>query len=265
MKYLPPIFHEDKLLAEYLSAFEKILLSSGDSQRPALEAIIANVALLFNPKDAPERFLPWLADWMAFEMRADLPVNLQRSFLSEVISLYKKRGTPENMKRLLKLFTRAEPTILEGDEMADEKHRAWTDWNVNNGFKRWKTDGKPDNAFGVLLSFMSSQEEGGETAQEVTRNLAIASALIDLEKPAHTIFYLVPIYPSLTLPRFSTEGRNKGERDSQSRSHIGFETMLGARPTAAPAAKRAGLRASKKMSVSKKKGTRNASRKKKQL
>jgi phage tail-like protein len=245
MKYLPSIFHEDIFLAEYLSAFEKILLGAGDPQRTGLEAIIADIAVLFNPKDAPEKFLPWLAGWMAFGLRADLPVNLQRSFLSQVISLYKKRGTPESMKELLKLFTRAEPTILEGDEMADEKHRAWNDWHVNKGFKKWEKDGKPDNAFGVLLSFMGPQEGGDRAALEVKRTLSIASALIDLEKPAHTIYYLVPITPSLRLPKFSSEGRDKGESDPKARSRIGFETMLGVRSASQPESEPAPKRTSK--------------------
>ncbi len=268
MKYLPSVFHEDKFLAEYLSAFEKILLSSDDLHRPGLEAIIANIAVLFNPKDAPEKFLPWLADWMAFGLRADLPVDLQRSFLSEVISLYKKRGTPESMKRLLKIFTRAEPTILEGDEMADRKHRAWNDWNVAKGFEQWEKDDNPDNAFGVLLSFMGAQGEGDRAELEVDRNLAIASALIDLEKPAHTIYYLVPITPSLTLPKFSTkaaEEKREPAPNPKARSRIGFDTMLGVRSASEPKAKPATLQSSKKSAPrrgAKKKGTPDGSRKK---
>src|SRR5690348_13573598 len=117
IKYLPSVFHEDPFLADYLSAFEQILVGSGDPHLRSLEAIIAGISSYFNPKEAPEEFLPWLAGWMAFGMRADLTVRLQREFLAQVISLYKKRGTAESLRKLLKIFTGAEPTILDGDDL----------------------------------------------------------------------------------------------------------------------------------------------------
>lgn len=226
LKYLPSIFHDDKFLAEYLSAFEKIFLGAGEASLRSLEAIVADIARYFSPKDAPEEFLPWLAGWMAFGLRADLSVALQRDFMTKVISLYKKRGTPESLKSLLRLFTGAEPTILEGDDL-DSADNA--DWNVDDGFNVWVKDGKPEHAFGVLLSFMDAEGKADKTAPEIERKLSIASALIDLEKPAHTMFYLVPVFPSLKLPDFSTEGRQAGQVDSEARSRIGFDTLLGTR------------------------------------
>jgi phage tail-like protein len=230
MKYLPSIFHDDKFLAEYLSAFEKILVGSGDPPLRSLEAIIADIARYFSPKDAPEEFLPWLAGWMAFGLRADLSVGLQRDFMTRVISLYKKRGTPESMRSLLRLFTGAEPTILEGDDMDSTTN---ADWDVVEGFRHWAKDGKPEHAFGVLLSFMDAEGKADKTSPEIHRKLSIASALIDLEKPAHTMFYLVSVFPSLKLPDFSpdssTEGRKAGKVDKEARSRIGFDTLLGTR------------------------------------
>src|SRR5213083_1269788 len=93
MKYLPSIFHEDKFLAEYLSAFEKILVGSEGTHPSSLEAIIAGLAGYFDPKLTPEEFLPWLSEWVALGLRADLPVKVQRDFLAQVISLYKLLGT----------------------------------------------------------------------------------------------------------------------------------------------------------------------------
>ena len=227
MKYLPSIFHEDNLLAEYLSAFEKILIGPGDANLLSLEAIIAGSSRYFSPKDAPEEFLPWLAGWMAFGLRADMSVSLQREFLARVISLYKKRGTPESLKELLRIFTGGEPTILEGDALARTDRK---DWNVAGGLPKWISDGKRDDAFAVLLSFMKAKDEG-KTSMEIERKVTIAFALIDQEKPAHTMFYLIPVFPSLQLPKFSTDGRGK-QTDSDARSTIGVDTLLGARPEA---------------------------------
>lgn len=242
MKYLPSVFHEDLFLVEYLSAFEQILIGSSDPHLRSLETVIASIARYFNPREAPEEFLPWLAGWMAFGIRADLKVGLQREFLAQVISLYKKRGTPESLRKLLKIFTGAEPTILEGDDLTDTTNPAWNYWNIDDGYRKWagvksdgtldsKGDGKPEHAFGVLLSFMDEKGGADRTAPEIQRKLAIAYALIELEKPAHTIFYLIPIFPSLTLPRFSAEERKAGQTDPNAHSRIGFDTLLGVRPT----------------------------------
>jgi phage tail-like protein len=231
LKYLPAVFQEDLFLVEYLSAFEKILLGSGDIELRSLEATIADIARYFTPKKAPEEFLSWLAGWMAFGLQADLSVGVQREFLKNVISLYKLRGTPESLRRLLKLFTGAEPTILEGDDLDQPNN---TDWNVADGYKKWaagsdKEEAKPEHAFGVLLSFLGSHEQANNPTSEIARKLSIAYALIDLEKPAHTIFYLIPIFPSLKLPKYPTGERADAEKDTTARSRLGFDTMLGVR------------------------------------
>lgn len=226
MKYLPAIFHEDRFLDQYLSAFEKILIETGDPHFLSLEAIIAGMARYFDPKKAPDQFLPWLAGWMAFGMRHDLDVEHQRDFLAEVISLYKKRGTSEGLGRLLTIFARAEPTILDCDDLASTDN---TDWNVDDGIEKWVADGRPEHAFAVLLSFMGAETD--KTAPRIERSITIASALIDLEKPAHTMFYLVPVFPSLKLPEFSTKERNEGKVDPDARSRVGMDTLLGVRST----------------------------------
>jgi phage tail-like protein len=225
LNYLPSIFHDDKFLDVYLSAFDRILIGSDETDPRSLEAIVAGIARYFNPKDAPEEFLPWLSEWMAFGLRADLSVNLQREFLAQVISLYKMRGTPESLRRLIRTFTGAEPTILEGDDLARTDN---ADWNVAEGYQKW-ADGKPEHAFGVLLSFISAEGQSDKSAPEIQRKIEIAYALIDLEKPAHTIFYLVPVFPSMKLPAFSSKGRADKQIDPKARSRIGYDTLLGAR------------------------------------
>src|SRR6185369_17607623 len=59
------------------------------------------------PQDpqTPEEFLPWLAGWLAFNMRADLPAAARRDFIHNLSTLYRGRGTQENLKRVLEYFT----------------------------------------------------------------------------------------------------------------------------------------------------------------
>jgi phage tail-like protein len=229
MKYLPSIFHEDKFLAEYLAPFEKILVGSEGTRPRSLEAIIAGIAGYFDPGVTPEEFLPWLSEWVALALRADLPVKIQRDFLAQVVSLYKLRGTAESLKRLLKTFTAGEATILEGDDLADTQNK---DWNVTDGYQKW-ANGKPEHAFGVLLSFMSVDGVADKSAPAIKRKLAIAHALIDLEKPAHTIVYLVAVFPSMKLPVFTSTDSSQARRDKKvgadARSRLGYDTLLGVR------------------------------------
>jgi hypothetical protein len=179
---------------------------------------------------------------MAFGLRADMTVALQREFLARVISLYKKRGTPDSLKELLRIFTGGEPTILEGDDLALEGNK---DWNVADGLQKWISDGKPEHAFGVLLTFMNASKQEGGTRKELDRKITIAFTLIDLEKPAHTLFYLIPVFPSMKLPNFSTEGRGT-QTDPDARSTIGVDTLLGVRDSQQRLRKKGAPNASRK-------------------
>src|SRR5262245_38101039 len=104
---LPAIYREDAFLARYLWAFEQVLLE--------LEQRIDTLADLFNPNATTEgpEFLPWLASWMAFTVRADLNTTQLRDFIAKVIHLYRRRGTKENLQELLNIFTGLVPTITE--------------------------------------------------------------------------------------------------------------------------------------------------------
>ena len=102
--------------ADFLRAFEAVLLQGipddQDRNTPeplGLERLIDKLSTYFvagerrRPLDAktPEEFLPWLASWLAFSMRADLPASARRDFVHNLTVLYRWRGTQENLKRVL--------------------------------------------------------------------------------------------------------------------------------------------------------------------
>jgi phage tail-like protein len=177
---LPAIYREDAFLARYLFAFEQVLLD--------IEQRIDTIADLFNPKATTEgpEFLPWLASWMAFTVRADLNTAQLRDFTAKVIHLYRRRGTKENLQELLNIFTGLVPTITE---------------NVKEGVDT-------PFYFEVTISI------DGHDTDAVRRQSAIARALIELEKPAHTFFDLIVHSPSMQIGFFS---------------HVGQDTLLGDR------------------------------------
>lgn len=133
LQYLPAIYQEDAFLGHFLLAFEKVLLGRGDDgiafpdvagpSAPAwplpglpaqgLEEAIADLARLFDPARTPDAFLPWLAGWAALSLRADLGPRQKRDFIANMVQLHQSRGTKENLRRLLDIFTSVDPTITE--------------------------------------------------------------------------------------------------------------------------------------------------------
>ena len=184
LQYLPAIYSEEPFLGQFLLAFEKILLGRDDSPDGAasdldlnpkgLEQIIDGLATLYDPWNTPDEFLPWLSKWTALSLRADMTLAQQRKFIEQVIQLYERRGTQDNLLRLLELFLTATPTIV--------------------------VDDKVPYFFHVTIKLP-------RMAQEFTRRqFEIAQALVELEKPAHTDYKLLLDTPTLQIGTYSTVG-----------------------------------------------------------
>jgi phage tail-like protein len=169
---LPAIYRDTPFLRQYLGSFEQILTD--------LESKIDGIADYFDPAKTPEGFLPWLSSWMAFTLRSDLSIKQQRGFLANVIPLYRRRGTKQNLLDLLSIFTVGTHTIVEG-----------------------AADGSPQPYhFHVTISLARSPPE-----MQLQQG-AIAKALIELEKPAHTQYDLVIDYPTIQVGVSSTVGQD---------------------------------------------------------
>ncbi len=202
---LPALYQEDAFLGQFLLAFEKILLGRADDvdSDQGLEATIASLATLFDPRQTPEDFLPWLATWTAFSLRADLDVTQQRSFLANIIPLYRRRGTKKNLQDLLTIFSVGTPTVIETDmgELQLGVHSTiGEDTYLQGGAAHF---------FQVTISLPEVEPA------VVLRQREIARALIELEKPAHTQYTLIVESPSMQIGQTSS---------------VGIDTLLGTLP-----------------------------------
>ncbi|HEX8560700.1 MAG TPA: phage tail protein [Pyrinomonadaceae bacterium] len=179
LQLLPGIYQENDFVRDFLRAFEKILLGRADGPDigRGLEETIAGLADYFDPQKAPKEFLPWLADWTALSLRADLSDQQQRDFLANVIQLYRYRGTRENLRRLLAIFTGGLPKVTEYPN-------------------------RPHYFYAVVSLPPDVQ---GKPAV-IARLKEIAYALTDLEKPAHTDYDLDFDFPSMQVGVHSTVG-----------------------------------------------------------
>ncbi len=183
LQYLPAIYAEDPFLGRFLLGFERILLGRNDGvdyAHPGLEETISRIAEYLDPEQAPESFLPWLSTWTGFALRADLDIPKQRHFLATILQLYRWRGTKQNLQTLLKIFTISTPTIVESEQ-------------------------KPHH-FTVTIALPPKRDNA-----LISRQVAIAHALIALEKPAHTSYELFASFPSMQVGV----------------SRVGIDTLLG--------------------------------------
>lgn len=212
LDYLPAIYRDDPDAGQLLLAFEKVLIGRDDGVAlPAVDAVqlfagegleqtIDGIDRLFDPQATPKQFLPWLASWLAFSLRADLDEQKQRAFIARIVQHYLWRGTKTNLQELLEIFTIGVPTVVEpiaAELQVGVRATVGVDTFVEGG---------PPHYFRVTISLP-------RLAPEVqARQMQIARALIELEKPAYTFYDLNVVYPSMLIGVYST---------------IGVDTLLG--------------------------------------
>ncbi len=211
LQELPGIYQENPFLGQFLLAFEKILLGLNDGvdipqpetgQTPffiqGIEESIALLPTLFDPQSTPTEFLSWLADWTTFTLQQEINPKKQREFIANIIHRYRYRGTKENLKRLLGIFVVGQHEIIESST-----GELQIGVNSTLGVDTYLGGGEP-HFFRVRLVLPQNLANDRAT---LDRQQKIAHALIDLEKPAHTIYELEVIYPNtIQIGRRSTIG-----------------------------------------------------------
>jgi phage tail-like protein len=172
----------DSFLARLLRAFEVVLLD-GEEGLASLRQQIEKIPLLFDAAGTPEEFLSWLAAWVAFDLRAELPVSNKRKLVAEIASLYRIRGTRAYLERILGLTLDASPLVVDTElpGLQIAKHSTIGE-NTYLG-------GGPPFLFQVILAFSSHDSHFVES------QLRLARDVIDREKPAHTWYELKATFP----------------------------------------------------------------------
>lgn len=68
---------------------------------------------IVSPVDMDPRFLPWLASWLDFHLDERIPVTRRRIFLRRAVHLFKKRGTIDGLREIIKTLTGLEVELIE--------------------------------------------------------------------------------------------------------------------------------------------------------
>lgn len=208
MAALPAIFRatdDAGHLRAMLAAFESVLLASDDPAAPALAEQIDAIPGLFAPEGvrptaerptqsgsyriqtrtldaAPERFLPWLAQWVAFSPYAYFPPERLRRIVAGIVPLYGRRGTRAYLDTLLRLCF-DDIGALSIDE--NPRHGLIVG-RARIGEDAVLSAGEPF-LFRVEMA-VHGMQEGSESWQALEERVR---AVIDFARPAHTQYELV--------------------------------------------------------------------------
>jgi phage tail-like protein len=189
LDYLPAVFRQTPFAGQFLLAFETML--SGAGGQPGLETTISGLASYFDPATTPAEFLPWLASWVTLTLRADWDEPTRRSFIAQIVPLYRLRGTKAGLAQMLALYT-GEPVVIY-------------------------------DAFDTLPFFFEVQLTLSEADPALLRTKQqIARAIIDQEKPAYTFYALQIAVPTMRLVSEALH-----EQDNAPLLILGENTLLG--------------------------------------
>jgi phage tail-like protein len=109
LRYLPPAYREDPVSAGFLERF----LSIFETVFEGLDEGIDQLFRYFDPRLAPQGFLPWLASWINLSFDDDLPEERIRWLIRRAPYLYGRKGTPEALVEFLEIYTGRRVTLTE--------------------------------------------------------------------------------------------------------------------------------------------------------
>lgn len=244
LRYLPEIYQEDEDSKEFLERF-LMLFESFLAQK---EGQIFQFTKYMDPGSVPAEFIHWLSSWLAIAYDENWPLDKKRQLISLAPQLYKKRGTPWALSRLIELYYNIKPIIIE------PFHFKCIEKN-NDEYIRLlaKLYGLGSYRFTVLVPpKWESQGSPFKKAKQVTEaERSVMARIVETEKPAHTVgcmqvlepwFYLdkhtyLGINTVLTTPEFILEKSSVLGRDTviherepggqvEIKSHIGVDSPL---------------------------------------
>jgi phage tail-like protein len=231
LQYLPSIYRADPTSADLLDR----LLSLAETALGDLRGEIIDLTRLFDPAAAGYRGYPswfaWLSGWLAWQLDQNWTEEQARAFLAEAFRLYSMRGTVEGLRRYLKIYGGVNAFI-------SEPALTTTVWALGaNSTLGFTTMLAPGSAAGSILDSTAILDAANLTdstdpfgsdlfddianrfcveinAGELTQPGALAAvrAVLDREKPAHTVYELCIVPPRMRVG---------------AQSRIGIDTVIG--------------------------------------
>ena len=231
LKYLPSMYRADSSSADLLDR----LLSLAETALGDLRGEIIGLTRLFDPAAAGYLGYPswfaWLSGWLAWQLDQNWTEGEAREFLAEAFRLYSMRGTVDGLRRYLKIYGGVNAFI-------SEPALNTTVWSLGaNSTLGFTTMLAPGSAAGSILDSTAILDAANLTgpadafgsdlfddvanrfcveinAGELTRPGALAAvrAVLEREKPAHTVYELCIVPARMRVG---------------AQSRIGIDTVIG--------------------------------------
>lgn len=182
-------------LRRLLGIFEETLFHGGAQDLPGIEQQIEAIPGFFDPlgndhtepfnhAKAPDRFLPWLATWVAFTPHALFTPAQLRVIISRIAPLYGRRGTRIYLEQLLKICFDEISAVTIDDEPVQGliigQARVGEDTLLGGERPFWfRVD--------IDVGRQNSESEIMESHHEFEQRVR---AIIDFAKPGHTTYEL---------------------------------------------------------------------------
>src|SRR5438552_4908210 len=199
INYLPGIYQDaDEEHADFLQRFLLITNHLTSSIEESLEFVHE----LFDPRITNQRWLPWLASWLAMPLLEGWDEDKRREIIQRVPELYRLRGTAAGLKLALRLFADVKAEIHEGD---------WPYPGMVIG--KSSTIGKDTTLSPPVFISQCFTVELPDKKTEISRErLRTVQALVETEKPAHAHYALVfqetePTYEAVPFLHVGKTGR----------------------------------------------------------
>lgn len=219
LRRLPRTFSRDpaaaSFLLRYLAMFEGFL---GE-----LEALAVERHRLFETRTAPDEVLPWLASflglvlderWAAAPSPHDgPPADVRRTYIREMAWLFRYRGTAPGLRRFIEIYTGVPVVIIEhfrlrgaGAAVLGDTGAAFSSSVLGFGFRVGGAVGA-----GTAAALEGSAADAFRTrahrftviipAVLTPEQLEVVAHLIEIHRPAHTLFDLCSVGAGMRVGR----------------------------------------------------------------
>jgi phage tail-like protein len=193
---LPALYSRDEQTRGFLQAY--LAPGAGLIEDTAAQGDTRHAML--KPGSAPASVLPWLAGWLGLTLDERWPEAAQRTMIREAPALFRARGTPAALKRMVEIVAEAPAVILEdfrlrGQRQAAGQEAGWRAPSVlGGGFRVGGPIGEAETTVtaspaGLATLFSAAAHRFSILIQADldAERLAAVRDLLDVHRPAHTL------------------------------------------------------------------------------
>jgi phage tail-like protein len=159
-----------------------------------IEVQYEDLARLLDPRTAPSGWLEWLGTWLALSFDPSWPLERRRALIREALSLYRRRGTPAGLARYVEVYVGLAPVIVE--------RFRWRGTGRRLGMLvAAEEPSDPDEGAHIFDLYVTLGQSEARTVVE-----GVVRAIVEAERPAHTLYELRFVDPDARVGLQSTVG-----------------------------------------------------------